>query len=50
MSYDREREAAIKKITEMPIEQVVELLAFMDSMETQQKPEETNDRHDVLAG
>jgi len=43
---DASRDIAIKKIAEMPAEQILKLLIFMAGMEAQQTVEETNCHQD----
>lgn len=47
---DANRDMAIKKIAEMPAEQVLKLLIFMAGMEAQQSVEESNRNQDTRAG
>lgn len=46
---DTNKAIAIKKITEMPAEQVLKLLIFMADMEAQQTVEETKHQQDTWA-
>lgn len=48
--HDTNRDIAIKKITEMPAEQVSKLLIFMAGMEAQQAVEESNRQQDAQVG
>ena len=47
---DTSRDLAVKKIAEMPAEQVLKLLIFMAGMEAQQTVEEANGHSGARAG